>query len=277
MNDHLSPSTLNALIDGELGADRLADVNQHLATCSSCTSSALHYSLLKSAASKAGQRYTPPSDLQERLMQQMRQEASRQQAPQAGNAAFSRRGLMLYGWATACALLLVIASVFLAQSNAHRVAPVSSQYAALATEVCDQHIATLASNSPPEVVSSDRHTVKPWFQGKLPFSFNLPENLPAGTTLDGANLTYLGSQPTAQLLYSIGKHRVSIFVQARSDGAPSTKLSLERAGFHVTAFTARDLEWIAVSDVDPAHLADLVGILEQAQAGANQAAKGPLP
>jgi anti-sigma factor RsiW len=106
--------------------------------------------------------------------------------------------------------------------------------------------------------------------GKLPFSFNLPENLPSGTTLDGANLTYLGSQPTAQLLYSIGKHRVSVFVQARSDRAPSTKLPLERAGFHVATFTARDLEWIAVSDVDPTHLADLVGSLEQAQAGANQ-------
>jgi anti-sigma factor RsiW len=272
MIDHLSPAILNALIDGELGADHLAAVNQHLAACPSCTSNALHHSLLKSAVSKAGQRYAPPSNLQKRLTHQIRQETVKQQASLPHEAVSSHRGFTLYGWAAACALLLVIASIFLVQSSTHKLTPVSSQYATLATEVCDQHIASLTTYSPLQVVSSDRHTVKPWFQGKLPFSFNLPENLPSGTTLDGANLTYLGNQPTAQLLYSIGKHRVSVFVQRKTDGAPSTKLSLERAGFHVTAFTAKDLEWIAVSDVDPTHLAELVGILEHAQAGANQIA-----
>ena len=90
------------------------------------------------------------------------------------------------------------------------------EHAALMTEVSDQHIATLAANLPPQVLSSDRHTVKPWFQGKIPFSFNLPEGLPADTKLEGANLVYLHNRPVAQLLYDIGRHRVSVFVQQRT-------------------------------------------------------------
>ena len=88
------------------------------------------------------------------------------------------------------------------------------------TEVCDEHIAALAAGAAPEVVSSDRHTVKPWFQGRLPFSFNLPQVLPADTALDGANLTYVRGAPAAQLLFSIGKHRVSMFVRQRGKLSP---------------------------------------------------------
>lgn len=142
-------------------------------------------------------------------------------------------------------------------------------YAALVTEVSDQHIATLAAGPAPQVISTDRHTVKPWFQGKLPFSFNLPENLPANTTLDGANLAYLGNQPVAQLLYSIGKHRVSVFVRERSTSSDVKPLQAEHSGFHVAGFDTDDLEGIAVSDVDPARLRDLVAAIRQAQSGAS--------
>jgi anti-sigma factor RsiW len=142
---------------------------------------------------------------------------------------------------------------------------VSAQFAALATEVCDQHIATLAANAPPEVVSSDRHTVKPWFQGKLPFSFSLPDNLPSGTTLDGANLTYIHGRPTAQLLYSIGKHRVSVYLEQGTNDSISEGLSTDHSGFHVLNFKAGDLEGIAVSDVDPARLSDLVNTIANVQ------------
>jgi anti-sigma factor RsiW len=151
------------------------------------------------------------------------------------------------------------------QRNARKAEISSTEHAALVTEVFDQHIATLAAGMPPQVVSTDRHTVKPWFQGKLPFSFNLPESLPRDTTLDGANLTYLHDQPVAQLLYSIGKHRVSVFVQEKAGGASADEAPAERAGFHVMDFKTSDLEGVAVSDVDPARLAELVTAIRQAQ------------
>ena len=171
------------------------------------------------------------------------------------------------GWAAAAVLLVASVSMMLFQRDSQRAEVASAEQAALVTEVFDQHVATLAGNAPPQVVSTDRHTVKPWFQGKIPFSFNLPQSLPSDTTLDGANLTYLHNQPVAQLLYSIGKHRVSVFLRQKSGAAEANKLVAERSGFHVMDFGTNDLEAVAVSDVDPARLAELVRAIRLAQTG----------
>jgi anti-sigma factor RsiW len=277
MTDHLSPSILNALADGELSTDQLASANEHLGQCPSCTSSALVHTMLKSATAKAGQRYAPPPHLQQRLTRQEQHDTTQSKAlryrivPVAPSRTAGRFGAL--GWAAACVLLLLSLSILLVQRRAHRTAMLSSQYAALVTEVSDQHIAALAANATPQVLSSDRHTVKPWFQGKIPFSFSLPEGLPSDTTLDGANLTYLGGEPAAQLLYSIGKHRVSVLVWQRTDAISSKRLLAEHSGFHVAGFTTGDLEVVAVSDVDPARLSDLVNRIEYSQTPAQKRPK----
>jgi anti-sigma factor RsiW len=263
MSDHLSPSLLNGLADGELTADQLAVANEHLAGCPACTSNALYQSLLKSATANAGQRYTPPAHLQERLK---RLASSRLEAPGRGTGhTHPQQWRFGWGWVAAAVLLLVSASTMLVQRTTRQVELASAEHAALVTEVFDQHVATLAGSLPPQVVSTDRHTVKPWFQGKLPFSFNLPESLPRDITLEGANLTYLHNQPVAQLLYSIGKHRASVFVREKSGAVSADASPVEHAGFHVMGFSTSNLEGIAVSDVDPARLAQLVSAIRQAQ------------
>jgi anti-sigma factor RsiW len=270
MTDHLSSSILNALADGELSADQLAVANQHLAECPSCTSSALCQSLLKSATAKAGHRYTLPPQLQERLTRLSSQAASSSEASgfRTSHVSPSRSAWRfgLLGWAAAAVLLLALASIRLVQRSAQRLQTDSAEHAALVAEVFDQHIATLAASLPPQVLSTDRHTVKPWFQGKLPFSFNLPESLPKDTTLEGANLTYLHSQPVAQLLYSIGRHRVSVFVRERTSSTTANELLAEHSGFHVMDSSTEDLELVAVSDVDPSRLAELVSAIRHVQA-----------
>ncbi len=208
--------------------------------------------MLKSATARAGQRYALPDEVRERLLRK----ASTQIATPA-NVAGKRFGWS--GWAVAAAVLLAAVSVGVVQ----RTTAARTDVAALVTEVCDQHVAVMATNDPPEVVSSDRHTVKPWFQGKIPFSFNLPEGLPSDTTLDGANLTYVQHRPVAQLLYSIGKHRVSVFMQERSGSAKDA--TVEQSGFHVVVFSTPELEMVAVSDVDPTRLAGLATAIRTAQ------------
>jgi len=266
MSDHLSQELLCALADGELSANQLAGANEHLAQCPSCTASALHQSLLKSATVRAGQRYALPSQLQTRLAHLARQDDASIQLSPSRRAQRPLSGFGFAGWATAFVLLLILGGVVVLQRNSERQAIASSEFAGIVTEACDQHVATLAANLPPQVLSSDRHTVKPWFQGKIPFSFNLPETLPGDTKLEGANMTYLHGQPAALLLYSIGKHRVSVFVQARTNTKTSDRRSADRAGFHVDEFSTNDLQVVAVSDVDQARLSNLVSILEQAQA-----------
>jgi anti-sigma factor RsiW len=80
------------------------------------------------------------------------------------------------------------------------------------SEIADLHVETLASSSPLDVISTDRHTVKPWFQGKIPFSFNLPELQNTEFALIGGRVTYLEQTPGAHLIYDVRKHHISVFI-----------------------------------------------------------------
>ena len=167
--------------------------------------------------------------------------------------------------AIAATLLVVAMSWIPIQRRMQTSQLASAQQAALITEISDQHIATLAANQPPEVISSDRHTVKPWFQGKIPFSFNLPDNLPSDTnsTEQTSPICTTARSPncstaSAAIMY--------LSLCSRSpDARQQDPVQAEHSGFHVIGFQTNDLEVIAVSDVDPARLASLVHTIEQAQ------------
>jgi anti-sigma factor RsiW len=263
MTDHLTPAQLSALTDGELAGDELTAVTQHVDNCLPCAKDAVNGWLLKAAVAKAGRLYEAPTEFRERMAGLAAREttklAARRPSATMPPLRSSQTGRAFAGWAAAAVLLLALGSWEVVQYRGH--STLNDESAALVTEACDLHIAMLAANQQPQVISSDRHTVKPWFQGKLPFSFNLPETLPADTTLDGANLTYLHNHPVAQLLFSIGRHRVSVFVEEKSDGELGA-LKTAHDGFNVSGFETGDLDVIAVSDVDPARLAALVSTLQ---------------
>lgn len=269
MTEHLSPSIRNALADGELSADQLASVKEHLDNCRSCTSSALEQALLKTATQKSAQRYAITDEFQNRMKRLVAQEGVRAAAPKAGSTRRTSSGVRpwvaLSGWAVAAVFLLATGGWFIGRQNTIRTETALAEQTALVAEVSDLHIATLAANLPPQVLSSDRHTVKPWFQGKIPFTFNLPEQLPDDTKLLGANLTYLHNQPIAQLIYSIGPHHVSVFIRAKTGSDEAVKLPQQHSGFQVAGFSTADLSVIAISDVDRSRLSSLMEALEQAQ------------
>ena len=245
MSEHLSATVVNAVVDGELDGAELAQANEHLATCLACSSQALSLSVLKRRVANAARRYELPRNFAQRM-------------GHVASGAPSRRRNWTSWVATAALLAVCIGALVMQRVSRERV-----EKTALVDEVFDQHIATLAANAPPEVISSDRHTVKPWFQGKLPFSFNLPAALPPGMTLDGANLTYLGGQPVAQLLFSIGKHRASVFIE-QSSGTAAVSAG-RRAGFQIVAFRTAELQAVAVSDAEPVRVSELVSVLRNAQ------------
>jgi anti-sigma factor RsiW len=262
--EHLGPDKLNAFIDGELPPAEQLGIERHLTTCHACTLRVLSATQLKAATARAGHRFAPPPEALARLTAHLRSEhAQTKVGPQVETKGPARIYLIRPAtWAALAAAVLLTVSL-LGWRQLH-------QTNALAAELLDQHLATLSSVASPQVISTDRHTVKPWFQGRLPFSFNLPDPtaLPPDTTLKGADLTYLSGQPAALLLFTIHKHEVSVFLTQRATGPTLTTLPSTRAGFTLQTATTPDLRIIAISDVNPADLDLLVASLVHAQSPA---------
>jgi anti-sigma factor RsiW len=130
-------------------------------------------------------------------------------------------------------------------------------------ELADLHAANLASAVRVEIASSDRHVVKPWFQGRVPFSVSLPDHLPEPFRLLGGRVTFLDQLPAAHLLFEFRQHEVSVFVlQDRpevrrrfGDGTRSERT------YHVKSWSAGGLHWVAVGDVAVAELERLCDAL----------------
>ena len=269
--NHLRPDQLNAFIDGELPPAEQHGIKQHLTICHACTLRVLSATQLKAATARAGQRFAPPPDALARLTAQLHaQQVKPEQRPQSNQQpqAETKKAARIYSmpslrpaaWAALAAAILLTVSL-LGWRQFH-------QTNALAAELLDQHLVTLSTAATPQVISTDRHTVKPWFQGRLPFSFNLPDAtaLPPDATLKGADLTYLNGQPAALLLFTIHKHEVSVFLTQRATGPTFAALPNTGAGFTLQSAATPDLRIVAVSDVNPADLDNLIAALVKAQA-----------
>lgn len=258
---HLQPDQLNVFVDGELTVAEAQSIQQHLDSCHACTLRVLSAMRLKVATARVGQRFAPPAETLTRLAAQLRPTVSapRAQPPSARVAPIRHASpAIAFAWSAFAAAVLLAVSLF-AWHQIH-------QANALAAELLDQHLAMLSGGAVPQVVSTDRHTVKPWFQGRLPFSFNLPDPgaLPPDTTLRGADLVYIEGRPAALVIFTIHKHDVSIFITESSSNfgiAPRTT----RSGFAIRSVTAAQLRLTAVSDVNPADLDALVTALARVQ------------
>jgi anti-sigma factor RsiW len=247
---HPGPDTINAYVDGELPVDEELNTQYHLADCHSCTLRVLSTTQLKEATARAGHCFAPTPEALTRLTAQLRAR------PNAVAQIYSFRSIT---WGAVAAA--VVLAVLLLGRGQHR------QSNALAAELLDQHLAVLSVSAAPQVISSDRHTVKPWFQGRIPFSFNLPEPyaLPPDTILKGADLTYFDGQPSALLIFTIHKHQVTVLLSQQSNDLVLTALPKARAGFTIHSTIASHLHIIAVSDVNPAELDLLIAALARVQ------------
>jgi anti-sigma factor RsiW len=246
---HLTPETIGGIIDGELTPAEGSAAQAHLQGCNACALQVISAQQLKLATRQAAQRFTPSPEMLARL----EAGASQRPAKSAKHISFST-----VAWGSLAALLLI--GIFLAGTWQLR------RSTALSAEILDQHLAVLSGASSPQVLSSDKHTVKPWFQGKLPFSFNLPEQnaLPADSALLGADFTYVEARPAALLLFTIHKHHVSVFVTQASP-LQNLFLSDSRSGFQIAHAHPAGLDLVGVSDVNQSELDALMEALVKAQ------------
>jgi len=139
------------------------------------------------------------------------------------------------------------------------------QRSGIVGELADLHVATLASANPVDVVSSDRHNVKPWFAGKIPFNFDLPELRGSQFELIGGRVTYMEQSPGAQLLFRVRKHQISVFIfQTRALPVNFARAGeLDARSFHLESWQRGGLQYFVIGDVAPEDLRALGDLLEK--------------
>jgi anti-sigma factor RsiW len=239
--------TLAAYLDGEIQADQAAAFEQHLRTCTQCAAEVATMVSMRRAMRPARTRFRPTPEFRQKIRSQV--------APK-------RRSFTSFGgWSMALAALaiLVVALGWMRQSALR-----SDAF----HEVADLHVSDLASANPYDVVSSDRHTVKPWFQGRIPFAFNLPEFAGTEFTLLGGRLVYLHQQPAAQIVVGFRQHKISVLIVQESGGLagafPLSGGADVRDSFDVQTWTSQGLRFFVIGDTEKAEIQRLSQALQNA-------------
>jgi anti-sigma factor RsiW len=239
---------LDTYVDGELPEQEMRAFDAHVRSCPTCSPDALARVQMKRTIQVAGKRFTPNAEFRNRIQKSIASKPQRR----------FRLGWML---AAAAAVILVVGTLTSAYLGTR------SGRDQVFSEIADLHVAALASSSPVDVISTDRHTVKPWFQGKIPFAFNLPELQNSEFSLVGGRMTYLDQAPGAHLIYDVRKHHISVLVfQERSLPASLDKNSLspKKLPFNMETWSQGGLRYFVVGDASAADIDSLARLLKAA-------------
>jgi mycothiol system anti-sigma-R factor len=242
---------IGPLLDGELDARNTTDVQAHLATCPVCQR---HYEVQRTVSSNIRSldlAYEAPESLRRRIVDAIDESLASESGspvPPAGVRRAPRRPaswLLWAGWPVAVAASGLLATVLLQQRSLE------------ANEVVAAHVRSLLADHLNDVVSTDRHTVKPWFAGKLDFAPPVPDLSSQGFELIGGRLDYLRRQPVAAVIYRKHGHIINVLSSpAGSDLGDLPHIERLR-GYSLRAWRQAGLDVVAVSDIEPLELAKL--------------------
>lgn len=239
-----SPNWIESYLDHELDAAQSARLEQHLEECESCRDACDRMRMQKAGINAVAPYYAAPPELRDSIHNALRQAASRQVPP-------PRRELPWRWLAIAALLLLAVSLAWNLRSSRPRT--VEPDMAAL---VLDSHIRSLLGTHLLDVPSSDQHTVKPWFAGKLDFSPDVKDLAAQGFPLAGGRIEYLAGRPVAALVYRRRLHIINVFVWPATAPEGGDE-SFSRNGYNLIHWTTGPMTYWAASDVAAADLRKL--------------------
>lgn len=238
---------LPAYLDQELGVSELVAFEQHLSSCVTCQNEFSALSSMSKKLKKHATYFHAPDHLVRSIAMK----------PPHRHSNISRFSGWNLNWMNVGAVLVTLLA--LVWSSALYVALPSTQDK-LIEDLVSSHVRSLQVDHLSDVASSDRHTVKPWFNGKLDFSppvFDLSSN---GFPLVGGRLDYLNGRTVAVLVYRHNQHPINVFVWP-SANSESVSKAQERQGYHLIRWSADGMEYWAVSDLATDDLEHFVGTL----------------
>jgi anti-sigma factor RsiW len=243
MNCEEAEVLLHALIDGELDAGHAREVEAHIAGCPRCAAALSDYREMSKAMASADVRYTAPPELRRRI------EAALPQ-PQAQVVQMPSRRAVLRGFAMGSAVSAIAATGLFA------IVVRNDDMERIQSEVVSAHLRSLQAGHLIDVVSTDQHTVKPWFNGKLDVAPPVIDLTAQGFTLIGGRLDYVDARAIGAVVYRRRQHVINLFVaQTASTERSAAKIETVQ-GFNIRHWSDRGLNYWAVSDLAKDELAD---------------------
>ena len=239
-----SRTLLDAYVDGELDVVHSLDIEKHLESCKTCARAVENRQGLGSAFHSGSLYYQPPDSL----------------GPKVDAALHRASPARRINWSMlAAAAALVIVGIFV-----DRGIPISRHASTdlTAQEVLDSHLRSLQPGHLADVQSSDRHTVKPWFAGKLDFSPTVSDFADRGFPLTGGRLDSIEGRTVAVLVYQRRQHVINVYVWPAAGAADSGVAETTRQGYNILHWTRGGTTWWLASDVNAAELRSLAELLQ---------------
>src|SRR5437899_8963998 len=242
---------LDAYLDGELTADDARELEAHLVQCPDCAGFRDERIALRAAIAAHAPALQASDALRQRVRAALRM---------AGGTRSRRRIAAPVVWRS----LALAASLAVVAVGSWRLALQRAAGGALTDQVLASHVRSLMPGHLTDVVSSDQHTVKPWFNGKLDFSPPVYDFSARGFPLVGGRLDYLAGRTVAALVYGRRQHLINVFLWPAARRPAAVPATRTRQGYHLLHWATADYTYWVVSDLGLPELGDFAGLLRQA-------------
>jgi len=249
MNHDEATKLLGPYRDGELDLATCLKLEEHMAECPSCQQQLAGEQELVNLIQSEAPRFKPSPFLETRIRAALREEKS-----SSVTIPWWKRlslGSAYSGLAGVAALLVILAvGLFSTQGIPE-----------LAQDAVANHVRSLQVNHLMDVVSTDQHTVKPWFAGKLDYSPQIVDLATSGYPLVGGRLDVLDHRNVAAIIYQRRKHYINLFIWPSN--ADSVHGNFNQNGYHVLCWTKSGMNYVAVSELGEAELKDFVAMVQE--------------
>jgi anti-sigma factor RsiW len=229
---------LHAYVDGELDLANTRETERHLQSCADCRGTEAAIRELRTALISDATAYRAPAHLRKNVRAALRREAK------SSRQTLSPWLMFATGAAFAAVLVgaLLFQTIYQARSNT------------IVDQVVANHVRSLLATHVVDVVSSDQHTVKPWFDGKIDFAPEVRDLSANGFPLLGGRLDYLEGKTVAALVYQRNKHPINLLITPEPTNRSTSPTVITRRGYNVFSWTNNGMKYWAVSDLNQTEL-----------------------
>jgi len=247
---------LSAYMDEELTRDEQQEVREHLTTCAECSREEQALALTSRRIKENLMRHSTPDVLKARIRNALAQDDAF--TPVTPISARTSRAWPRWSTLAAAGLVVAVVSSTITATLVRR----STAGSTLAGAIVDSHIRSLMPGHLTDVVSTDQHQVKPWFNGRVDLSPAVPNLDSTGFLLTGGRIDYIDGRAVPVVTYKRRQHVINVYAR-RAEGPTSSATNESRNGFHMVEWQSGGLDYWAVSDLNSAELEQFIALFKR--------------